>query len=260
MFAMPALSVMAQERADASASAAAGDIEALIHRFELRQSDLHGNGWSHYYIPREMGDTLTVKMSCVYKGMQTHAPHTHNEDEAFFVIRGPQLFHINGVERVVETGDFVYTPSLSSHNIARVSESDTIKYLVLKRETKGQVPGPYPFYKADYTFDDCITCPSRFPEWADSQKNAEIPLLKGSYSNGFQIDLLRFVDDEAQLNHDSGQLAIYVVSGEAVVMLGGKQSSLYADNTFYCPKNSTCILKKAGSEPLVFIKLTTGVF
>ncbi|MDR1407097.1 MAG: cupin domain-containing protein [Tannerella sp.] len=238
-----------------------GNIESYIDRFELRTSDMNGNGWAHYYIPRGMGDTLTVKMSCVYLGKQTHAPHVHHEDESFYVVRGPVNFHINGEERIFNTGDFVYTPSGSSHNIQRVSEQDTIKYLVIKRETAGHVDKPHPVGKPDYTFDDCITYPSKHTEWTGAGNDAQLVLLDRHFADGFHIVMTRVTDSDKVFPHaDSrrpGQAALYILSGRATVTLDGQSSSIGADNTFYCPKNATYSLTKAGTEPLVFLTVTT---
>ncbi|MDR1332477.1 MAG: cupin domain-containing protein [Tannerella sp.] len=237
-----------------------GEIETYIDRFELRASDMNANGWAHYYIPRRMGDTLTVKMSCVYVGLQTHAPHVHNEDEAFYVARGPVNFHINGEERVLQTGDFAYTPSGSSHNIQRVSEQDTVKYLVLKRETAGRVERPHPVSKPDYTFDDCTVSPP--PAWtADAGSDAQLTLLDKRFADGFQVVMTRATQSgKVYRNYNPrlpGQVAIYVISGRANVTLDGHRSQIGADNTFYCPKDATYSLEKTGDEPLVFLTVTT---
>ena len=202
------------------------NIETYIDRFELRRTDLNTNGWAHYYIPKNMGDTLTVKMSCVYAGKQTHPPHTHNEDESFYIIQGPVVFHINGEERILNTGDFIYTPSGSYHNIQRANDADTIKYLVLKRETTGPV------------------------------------LLDKLFADGFQVAISRVTTcvDKVFENEHTGtaeQTAIYVVAGEADVTLDGQSSYLEADNTLYCPKGSAYTLRKKGEHALVFLTITT---
>ncbi|MDR2809416.1 MAG: cupin domain-containing protein [Tannerellaceae bacterium] len=238
-----------------------GNIESYIDRFELRTSDKHSNGWSHYYIPRNMGDTLTVKMSCVYIGKQTHAPHTHNEDEAFYIIKGPVIFHINGEERIFHTGDFVYTPSGSSHNIQRANETDTIKYLVLKRETVKAVDRPYTVSKADYTMDDCCFYPARHAEWADEKKEARLVLLDKHFADGFQVEINRVTKNEKVFQNENprqpGQVAIYIIRGEAEVTLDGKTAQIETDNTLYCPKGSVYRLKKRGNASLTFLTITT---
>ncbi|MDR1381183.1 MAG: cupin domain-containing protein [Tannerella sp.] len=238
-----------------------GNTESYIDRFELRASDRNGNGWAHYYIPRGIGDTLTVKMSCVYIGRQTHAPHVHNEDEAFYIARGPVNFHINGEEHILNTGDFAYTPSGSSHNIQRVNEEDTIKYLVIKRETAGSIDKPHPVGKPGYTFDDCTACPTAHPEWTDAGSDAQLTLLDRHFADGLHIVLTRTADDGRVFQNTNprrpGQVAFYVISGQASVTLDGGEAQIGADNTFYCPRNATYSLRKSGSNPLVFLTITT---
>ncbi|MDR1919780.1 MAG: cupin domain-containing protein [Tannerellaceae bacterium] len=238
-----------------------GQVESYIDRFELRPSDKNANGWAHYYIPKGMGDTLTVKMSCVYIGTQTHAPHTHKEDEAFYIVRGPVNFHINGVERVLNTGDFVYTPSGSSHNIQRVNETDTIKYLVLKRETLKAVDQPYRVAKPDYVMDDCCTYPARHPQWTDPRREASLVLLDKNFAAGFQVVMHRVTKNSRVFQNEKprqpGQLALYILEGEADISLDGQIAQLTADNTLYCPRNSVYTLKKRGNAPLLFLSITT---
>lgn len=237
------------------------NIETYIDRFELRRTDLNTNGWAHYYIPKNMGDTLTVKMSCVYAGKQTHPPHTHNEDESFYIIQGPVVFHINGEERILNTGDFIYTPSGSYHNIQRANDADTIKYLVLKRETTGPVPYPHPVGKPSYTYDDCVNYASRNVQWVNGT-NDNLLLLDKLFADGFQVAISRVTTcvDKVFENEHTGtaeQTAIYVVAGEADVTLDGQSSYLEADNTLYCPKGSAYTLRKKGEHALVFLTITT---
>jgi quercetin dioxygenase-like cupin family protein len=208
-----------------------------------------------------MGDTLTVKMSCVFVGTQTHAPHTHNEDEAFYIIRGPVNFHINGEERILQTGDFVYTPSGSYHNIQRIGDSDTIKYLVIKRETTGNVDRPHPVSKPNYAYDDCTSYPASHAEWTRTDADARLTLLDRSFADGFNIVLERAISGRtvypAAQPRRPGQVAFYVISGEATVTLDGQPAQITADNTFYCPAESTCTVQKTGSAPLLYLTVTT---
>ncbi|MDR2921376.1 MAG: cupin domain-containing protein [Tannerella sp.] len=239
--------------------AISGDIESYIDRFDENKVDKNKNGWAHYYIPRGMADTLTVKMSCVYEGTQTHSPHTHHEDEAFYIIKGPVNFHINGEERILDTGDFVYTPSGSFHNIQRVG-NDTIKYLVLKRETIQSVSKPYKVGKSDYTFEDCCYYISKDPEWIKGTASHIIALDK-TFADGFEIILERAIDKTENFPANDfekdKQTAVYIISGDAEVSFGGQHAILNTDNTFYCPKGESYLLKKTSDEPLIFVAIST---
>ena len=237
-----------------------GEIETYIDRFSIGRVSKNQNGWAHYYIPKGMGDTLTVKMSCVFICKQTHAPHTHHEDEAFFVIKGPVIFHINGEERIMKTGDFAYTPSGTYHNIQRTNETDTVKYLVMKRETVRAVEKPYITGRA-YTLDDCYFFLTNHPEWNRNKEAASITLLDKKFAAGLHIVIERVTNNnkvfQRQNPDDQRQIAIYVMQGEAEVTLNGQRAKIGADNTFFCPKKSTYSLQKRGNEPLVFLAITT---
>jgi len=240
--------------------AIAGNIESFIDRFEESRAVKNRNGWAHYYIPKGMGDTLTVKMSCVYDGTQTHTPHTHNEDEAFYIVRGPVNFHINGEERILNSGDFVYTPSGSSHNIQRVN-NDTIKYLVIKRETVKSIDTPYKVGKKDYTMNDCCCLISNDPAWNQQDNDSRIVALNKEFADGFQIVIEKVTSENKTFSNEyssfKGQTAIYLIQGKAEVSFGGSKATLEADNTFYCPKNASYQLTKKGVEPLELLFITT---
>ncbi len=234
-----------------------GDIETYIDRYAPGREQTNRNGWAHYYIPPGMADTLTVKMSCVSSGVATHTPHTHNEDEAFYIIRGPVAIHINGQERTLQTGDFYYTPSGSSHRIARATE-DTVKYLVLKRETTAPLSKPFKVCRPGYTIEDCCALASQDPEWTGGG-NARITLLDPAFGDGFGVVAERVVSKRKTFRGraNGDQRAIYIISGRADVTLDGKRAIIAADNTFYCPRGSGYTLRKSGNEPLVLLTITT---
>lgn len=250
------LPIFAQEKQ----RAVPGNIESFIDRFEENRVSKNKNGWAHYYIPKGMADTLTVKMSCVYDGTQTHPPHVHHEDEAFYIVQGPVNFHINGEEQILNTGDFIYTPSGSSHNIQRVN-NDTIKYLVIKRETLKAVSQPYRVGKKEYTYSDCCSYLSKDPRWTQKGE-ARIVALDKTFADGFEIILERILDNKKVVSNKQSpqkgkQTALYILSGEAEVTLDRDKATLYTDNTFYCPKTSSYTLQKKGTTPLVFLSIST---
>lgn len=230
------------------------DIELLVDRFTVDKATKNRTGWAHYYIPKGMADTLTVKMSCVFEGTQTHAPHVHNEDEAFYIVKGPVRFHINGVEKIINEGDFIYTPSGSSHNIQRIS-NDTIKYLVLKRESLASLEEPYSVGNANYTFDDCLV---PHENWNQSQWN-EKTLLNKDFADGFQVTLHKIRKNEVYAFDDPAQRqnAIYVLQGKTSIKTHGQETVISEDNTFYSPKGSRFTLTGKSNEPLLFLSIIT---
>lgn len=230
------------------------DIEALIDRFYSSKTTKNNNGWFHYYIPKDMGDTLTVKMSCVFEGKQTHAPHIHNEDEAFYIVKGPVIFHINGVEKVLNEGDFIYTPSGSSHNIQRAS-NDTIKYLVIKREWVKNLEDPYKVGNPDYTFDDCLVTNKSY----NNLNFNNITLLNKKFADGFQVTINKIQKNKSFSNklNSHNQTAIYILEGETKININNQEAIIGGNSTFYSPKGSTFNLTNIRDEPLLFLSITT---
>lgn len=230
------------------------DIEKLVDRFTVSNATKNSNGWFHYYIPKGMADTLTVKMSCVFEGTRTHAPHVHNEDECFYIVKGPVRFHINGVEKILNEGDFIYTPSGSSHNIQRIS-NDTIKYLVIKRESLIALEKPYSVGNTNYTFDDCYVPHENYGRLQFNEKT----LLNKDFADGFQVTLNKIRKNELYTYKDSAQRqnAIYILQGRTKVRINGQETIINKDNTFYSPKGSGFTLTNVNNEPLLFLSIIT---
>ncbi len=230
------------------------DMEALVDRFKEEKVTKNRNGWFHYYIPKGMADTLTVKMSCVFEGTQTHAPHIHNEDEAFYIVKGPVRFHINGIEKNLNEGDFIYTPSGSSHNIQRI-HNDTIKYLVIKRESLIALEKPYSVGNTNYTFDDCYVPHENYGRLQFNEKT----LLNKDFADGFQVTLNKIRKNELYTYKDSAQRqnAIYILQGRTKVRINGQETIINKDNTFYSPKGSGFTLTNVNNEPLLFLSIIT---
>lgn len=113
-------------------------------------------GWAFWFIPADgIADTLSVKMSCVDKGIKTHEPHSHFEDELFYMVEGTSVVHLNGEEHVLNQGDAFYAPGSSSHNIRRVDDKP-IRYLMFKREIRGKLSKPFLLGKKNYSMKDCL--------------------------------------------------------------------------------------------------------
>lgn len=234
-----------------------GRIETHIDRFEPARRQTTGNGWQHFFIPPGMADTLTVKLSTVYKGTATHDPHSHFPDETFYIVRGPVRVHIDGEERVLRTGDFYYTPSGSRHNIQRTSERDTIQYLMFMRETDRPLDKPFRA-RAGYTFDDCVTHPSADPQWT-ADGDAQSELLDAGFADGMRVVMDRVASRGNVLSNapGAGKTALYILSGRGIVTLDGRRARIERENAVICPRGSTYSIRKTGREPLVLLTVTT---
>ncbi len=235
-----------------------GEIETHIDRLAPGRESPTRNGWQHYFIPPGMADTLTVKVSCVYNGTSTHTPHSHFPDETFYILRGPVRISVNGEERVLQTGDFYYTPSGSTHNIQRTSEADTIKYLMFMRETTARLDKPFRATKPGYTVDDCITFRADDPRWT-RQGNARVELLSAEFGDGLRVVMDRIVKGRKTLRNErgAGKTAVYVVSGRADITIDGQKAGIAGESAFICPRGSRYTIRKVADEPLILLTVTT---
>jgi mannose-6-phosphate isomerase-like protein (cupin superfamily) len=235
-------------------------IATYINQFDEKGTFPNGKaGWSYWFFDKGVTDTLSIKTSRIFLASASHAPHTHPADEAFYIVRGPVIVHINGQERTLQTGDFYYCPSYSSHNISRTG-NDTIQYYIMTRETKGENRA-YPVGKADYTIDDCIYFPNNDPAWTNGEKSATVRALDEKFSGGMRIVMHRVIhgdtNDSARKPYTAEQEVFYIISGEADVTLNGQAAHIQPNTAFWCPKGTLRSVVQSGNEPLVFIQCTT---
>ncbi|MDR2935730.1 MAG: cupin domain-containing protein [Rikenellaceae bacterium] len=216
-----------------------------------------GAGWQYWFIPKGGADTLTVKMSRVWKVPYSHTPHRHNEDEAFYVARGPLVFHLNGEERTLQTGDFFYAPSGSSHNIRRPGD-EPIQYLVIKRETTSPLPKPYAF-KANYTIDDCINPFDAGKLVANGAAKAFWYLTKEN-TESLNVKLSIVAPDvprtHAAHSHPE-QEVFFILEGQAEVEMNGKTKVLGPNSSFYCPPGSQHGIRRVSDGTLKYLVIKT---
>jgi quercetin dioxygenase-like cupin family protein len=74
-------------------------------------------------------------MSVVKPHSATHAPHSHPEEEFFFVLEGKVEFYLNGQRKVVGPFSSLYCPPNAEHGIRNVGDSEA-KYLVIRKYEK----------------------------------------------------------------------------------------------------------------------------
>ncbi|HEX9653568.1 MAG TPA: cupin domain-containing protein [bacterium] len=74
-------------------------------------------------------------MSVVRPNLATHEPHSHAEDEGFFILVGRAEFSLNGEKVVVEKNTSLYCPPNVAHNLRNIGDSD-LKYIVIKKYEK----------------------------------------------------------------------------------------------------------------------------
>ena len=198
-------------------------------------------GWSFWYMPTGVADTLNVKVSYVDTGMASHTPHAHNHDELFILLEGEAILHLNGTETTLHPGDGFMCPGGSSHNIQRADPDHPILYLMFTRETAGGIPAPHQFRKPDYSAADChVTFRKGRSFWYLA------PGLAGSGLNVRSITLRgrRVHHDPA----DGRQLVYFIMEGKARVTVDGAPVELTAPSVCYVPKGASGSIAAAGGK------------
>ncbi|MEZ4884005.1 MAG: cupin domain-containing protein [Chitinophagales bacterium] len=108
-------------------------IENCVNTFNMDKIDSTKVGYQYWFADKKfLGDGRTLKMSVVAPGKATHAPHTHGEDEFFFVLEGTAEFHLDGQTTRGGTYTSFYCPSNVAHGIRNVGDTE-LKYLVVKK-------------------------------------------------------------------------------------------------------------------------------
>ena len=107
-------------------------IENSVNEFKMEGTRKTSVGYQYWFADKDFIDGRTLKMSVVAPHQATHAPHTHDNDEFFFVLEGKARFHLNGKEVVVGPYASLYCPADSFHGISNAGDTE-LKYLVIKK-------------------------------------------------------------------------------------------------------------------------------
>jgi quercetin dioxygenase-like cupin family protein len=111
-------------------------MEACVNQFNMSKAETTTVGYQYWFVDKNFLDGRTVKMSVVGPHSATHPPHSHPEDEIFFVLEGNAEFYLNGRTRSAGPLTSFYCPPNSEHGIRNVGDT-VLKYLVIKKyETK----------------------------------------------------------------------------------------------------------------------------
>ena len=121
---------------EASASTAMKDkvftIENCVNSFDEDKAIPTKVGYQYWFADKEFLDGRTLKMSVVAPHKSTHAPHTHSEDEFFFILEGEAEFHLDGKTQTGGQYTSFYCPANSFHGITNIGDTE-LKYLVIKK-------------------------------------------------------------------------------------------------------------------------------
>ena len=99
-------------------------IENSVNEFNMAGTKKTSVGYQYWFADKDFIDGRTLKMSVVAPHQATHAPHTHDNDEFFFVLEGKAKFHLNGKDVVVGQYTSLYCPADSYHGISNAGDAE----------------------------------------------------------------------------------------------------------------------------------------
>ena len=238
-------------------------IEKYINTFNIDSVFPNGSaGWSYWYFAPNVADTLSIKTSRIFLKDAPHPPHSHPADELFFIVQGPAIFHLNGEERVVQTGDVYYCPSFSTHTIKRAGEGP-IQYYIMTREARGATKG-FEVGNKNYTINDCIFYADKDLSWINTEEKASVVALDEKFSGGMRLVMHRITSKDKTYNtekpYTAEQEVFYIISGEADITLNGQKSHIGPNTAFWAPKGTKRSVIQTGQSPLVYLQCTTHLY
>lgn len=110
-------------------------IENSVNEFRMEKAEPTKVGYQYWFADRNFVDGRTLKLSVVEPGKSTHAPHTHADDEFFFVLEGKGEFYLDGKTKVVGPNTSLYAAPNQEHAIRNVGDTQ-LKYLVIRKYEK----------------------------------------------------------------------------------------------------------------------------
>ena len=110
-------------------------IENCVNEFTIAKIESTKAGYQYWFADKDFIDGRTIKLSVVRPHSATHPPHSHPEDEFFFVLEGKAEFYLNGKTKVAGPYTTFYCPSNSTHGLRNIGDS-VLKYLVIKKYAK----------------------------------------------------------------------------------------------------------------------------
>jgi mannose-6-phosphate isomerase-like protein (cupin superfamily) len=125
----------AQEKKDLLIQKKQWTIDNCVNEFSWNDTVQTSVGYQYWFFNKDFIDGRTLKMSVVAPHSATHPPHSHSEDEFFFVLEGKAEFYLDGKTKVGEKYSAFYCPRNSEHGIRNIGDSE-LKYLVIKKYEK----------------------------------------------------------------------------------------------------------------------------
>jgi quercetin dioxygenase-like cupin family protein len=107
-------------------------IEDAVNTFDMDKVRQTKVGYQYWFADKQFAGGKTLKLSVVRPNSATHAPHTHEGDEFFFVLEGTAEFHLDGETATGGPMTSFYCPPGSTHGIRNAGDTE-LKYLVIKK-------------------------------------------------------------------------------------------------------------------------------
>lgn len=107
-------------------------IDECVNVFNMEDTVGTNVGYQYWFFDKDFLDGRTIKMSVVAPHSATHKPHSHSEDEFFFVLEGTAEFYLDGKTMTGEKYSAFYCPPNTEHGIKNISDTE-LKYLVIKK-------------------------------------------------------------------------------------------------------------------------------
>jgi quercetin dioxygenase-like cupin family protein len=120
---------------DGDSAQAKYTIQNCVNEFAISKTESTKAGYQYWFVDKNFIDGRTLKMSVVAPHSATHPPHSHPEDEFFFVLEGTAEFYLDGSTKIAGPYTSFYCPPNSKHGIRNVGDS-VLKYLVIKKYEK----------------------------------------------------------------------------------------------------------------------------
>jgi quercetin dioxygenase-like cupin family protein len=112
-------------------------IENCLSIFDPQNVEKTQVGYQYWFVDKNFLDGRTLKMSVVAPHSATHPPHSHPEDEFFFIVEGKAEFYLAGQTKIAEGFATFYCPSNIEHGIKNIGDKE-LKYLVIKKYEKSK--------------------------------------------------------------------------------------------------------------------------
>jgi mannose-6-phosphate isomerase-like protein (cupin superfamily) len=107
-------------------------ITDCVNQFDMAKKIPTDAGYQYWFVDQKFLDGRTIKLSVVAPGKYTHKPHSHPEDEFYFILEGTAKFYLNGDSITSGQYSTFYCPPNTMHGIANAGETE-LKYLVIKK-------------------------------------------------------------------------------------------------------------------------------